>query len=284
MRIEKILTTPKSTEFSELASFWVGGKLSPLEQASAISFMSQGHKFILYVMDDVKEIPNGVIVKDAREILPIENVIRHSKSGSPALHSDLFRYALIGKTNQIWVDLDIIALQPFSFDTDYIFGYESPHEVNGAVLKLPKSSTALKDLLKYTPEIRGYPPFLKTSRKFKYFLKSFGQGLPIEKWPWGSLGPRALTYHLSKTSEINFALPTEAFYPIPFENAENFLIPNLITAESFSIKTYGVHFWGNAVRKLLKSKYNGNIHADSYLGKCILDLTKKTNITISLSI
>jgi hypothetical protein len=268
----------------DLASFWVGNRLSPLEQASAISFLAQGHRLFLYVMDDVQGIPPGVIVKDARDILPTNHVIRHAKTGSPALHSDLFRYALMGKTNQTWVDLDIIARSPLIFPTDYIFGYESANEVNGAVLRLPDQSPALYELLQYKSTSHGYPPYMKLSRKIKYFLKSLGAGLPIEKWPWGSIGPRALTFHLNKTNEIRHALPISTFYPIPFEHAELFLIPGKITDDNFGNETYAVHFWGNAIRKLIHQKYHNKIPKESYLGKSIIFASEWANFEISNSI
>lgn len=264
----------------ELASFWVGDRLSPLEQASAISFMAQGHKLYLYAMDDISGVPPGVVLRDAREILLTENIVRHAKSGSPALHSDLFRYALLGKTDQTWVDLDIIALQPLLFENDYIFGYESEKEVNGAILKLPQKSQALSELLAYSPESYGYPPYFSKGRKFRYFLKSFGKGLPITEWPWGSIGPRALTFHPSRSSEIKYALPIDSFYPIPFEQAERFLIPGSISQSSFSEKTLAVHFWGSSVRNISKQKYNGSIPLDSYLGAAIRAASEWANIDI----
>jgi len=231
-------------------------------------------------MDDVDGVPPGVVLKDAREILPTDKIVRHEKTGSPALHSDLFRYALIGKTEQAWVDLDIIALQPLVFDNDYIFGYESENEVNGAILKLPHGSPALKELLDYNADSHGYPPYLSKTRRFRYFLKSLGRGFSITQWPWGSIGPRALTFHLSKSNEIRHALPTDAFYPIPFEEAEKFLIPGAITESTFSKKTFAVHFWGSAIRRMAKEKYRGEIPMNSYLGNAIAVASEWANIDI----
>lgn len=269
------------SERIDLASFWVGNKLSPLEQASAISFLSQGHRLFLYVMDDVMGVPEGVIIKDAREILPTNSIVRHTKTGSPALHSDLFRYALIGSTNQTWVDLDIIARRPFIFPSEYIFGYESELEVNGAILRLPIASLALTELLRYKIDSHGYPPYLSNARKFKYFLKSLGKGYAISDWPWGSIGPRALTYHLSKTNEIKYAQPKNVFYPISFQNAEKFLIPNMITDDLLPIENIGVHFWGNAIRKILKEKYNNSIPNHSYLAAAVAQASEWSGMEIS---
>ena len=267
----------------DLASLWIGDSLSPIEQASAISFLRQGHKLYLYVLEDVKGVPPGVIIRDAREVLNTQKIIRHAKTGSPALHSDLFRYALLERTDQMWVDLDLIACKPLSFHDDYVFGYESEHEVNGAVLKLPKNSPALVELLKYKENTRGYPPMLKGLRKFRYLAKSFGQGLPIEKWPWGSIGPRALTHFLRSTGEISKAQELAAFYPVPFEEARRFIMPGEISPLDISSDTYAVHLWGNSIRKILKSEFYEKIPADSYLGITIQECSNWCNYNIRMS-
>ena len=55
----------------KLASFWDGSPLGPLEG-----------------------LPPGVELRDANEILSTQRIVTHRKSGSVALFSDLFRYAV----------------------------------------------------------------------------------------------------------------------------------------------------------------------------------------------
>lgn len=253
----------------KLASFWVDAPLGPIEQVSALSFLDVGHDLIVYSTGPLDGLPPGVELRDANEILSTANIVKHRRTGSVALYSDLFRYALLNRTGHIWVDLDIVALRPFPDDLEYLVGYESENEVNGAVLRLPKNSAALAKLSQYNAQTRGYPPFLKGFRRFRYMLKSFGMGMHISDWPWGSIGPRGLTHFLVETSEIEQALPVETFYPIPFQQADRFARPHDLTFESFAQETFAVHLWGKALREHIQEKHRGAVPHDSFLQKAI---------------
>jgi hypothetical protein len=175
---------------NELASLWIGESLGEIELASIYSFLRHGNPFTLYSYAPIQNVPPGVEFRDASEILPTEQIIRYRNNNNPSLHSNLFRYALVAKTNQIWVDLDIVALKPFNFGSAYVIGFENINSVGSSVLRLPKDSPTLRALLELKPDTIGFPPHFKGFRKWKYWLRSFGQGLPVDRWPWGTTGPR----------------------------------------------------------------------------------------------
>ena len=105
-----------------VASLWIGGNISFLEQVCLQSFVDHGHRTLLYTYGDVVNAPPGVEVLDAEAIYPTAQMVRH-KNGSPAPTADIFRYQLlkeqgayadvlagrirtaIGKTNDIWASL-----------------------------------------------------------------------------------------------------------------------------------------------------------------------------------
>ncbi|MFA7434327.1 MAG: hypothetical protein WCZ72_11540 [Gemmobacter sp.] len=254
---------------AELASLWIGDRLGAIEIASAQSFLRHGDRLTLYVMQDVAGIPKGVTVRDARDIFDPGRVIRHHKSGSPALHSDLFRYALMQKTDSIWVDLDVIALRSLDGAGDWIFGFEADEKVNCAVLRLPHESRTLRALLEITPDTTGLPPWMTGFRRFKYWLKSAGRGLPIERWPWGAVGPTLLTHQLRKTGEIAHTLPQTVFYPVPYADAGLLLTPGAITCESLPPDTWAVHLWASRLGKIRASEHGGQIPPGSFLAQML---------------
>lgn len=172
---------------------------------------------------------------------------------------------MLAKTDLIWADLDIIALRPLDFDSEYVFGYETPELINSAVLRLPKDSLALAALLKITPTTRGLPLHISGRRRAEYWLKRMGRGLPITSWPWGSTGPLLLTKVLQQTGEASHALPINAFYPVPPGDAHRFADPNGFSTSELSSETYCVHLWGKFIRSILNSKYEGRIAHGSYL-------------------
>ena len=264
----------------KLASFWTGAPLGPIEQLSALSFLSVGHELVVYSTGPVEGLPPGVEWRDANEILSTQHIVTHRKSGSAALYSDLFRYALLSQTDYTWVDLDMVALRPLPDEMDYLVGFESAGEVNGAVLRMPATSPALAQLSKFNVDTRGYPPFLTGLRRFRYVVKSLGQGMHISDWPWGAIGPRALTHYLQQTGEITHALPVEAFYPISYQQADRFARPNDLTIDSFTRQTYAVHLWGKALRQHISEKCDGVIPARSFLACAIEYYSRRTGFDI----
>jgi len=278
------IETGSGPEGGQLASLWIGDSLSPIEQISALSFLEQGHSLDLYTTDPVGGVPPGVRVLDAREVLPLQHIVRHRKTRSPALHSDLFRFALLEKTRATWVDLDLIALQPIDLSSPYLLGWESVKEVNGAILRLPRESPALRALLRFDAGFVGYPPHISRTRRWKYMARSLGRGLPITSWPWGSLGPRGLTHFMRETGEIRHALPVQAFYPVPMAQAGDFLQPDRLKRTSFGPDTVAVHVWGSKLRKIVAADFGGRIHPASFLGEEAGRLSRWSGFDVSLSV
>ena len=254
---------------NSVASLWIGNSLGLIERASIQSFLKSGHRFVLYGYNPIDGVPDGVEFRSAQEVLPTSNIIRHKKSGSPALHSDLFRYALLAKTDHIWVDLDVIALRHFDFSSDWVFGLETPGEINGAVLKLPKDSLVLQDLLAFDEHTIGLPPMMKGFQKFRYLMKSFGRGFTIDQWPWGSIGPRALSYYLNRHGAFHHALPINAFYAIPLDQAHQFAVPGAITLDTLPKDAWAVHLWGKQLRTYIQDELDGQLPQECFLSECL---------------
>jgi hypothetical protein len=227
--------------------------------------LAQGHTLTIYTTEDTQGIPPGIEVREAREIFDHPSIVRHQKTGSPTLHADMFRYQLLQKTPHIWADLDIFCIRPLRFTSDYVFAYENAKEINNAVLRLPRNSPSLTELLRYTPEHRGYPPFFSTTDKWRYWLKSGGRQPSIAQWPWGAIGPRGLSYHLQKNQETQHALGEQAFYPISLDQIAQLSTPHALQREDLPSETYAVHLWASHLKKHLHTEYAGKIPAHSFL-------------------
>ncbi|WP_210529456.1 hypothetical protein [Rubellimicrobium arenae] len=249
-----------------LATLWVG-RLGPIEMASLASFARQGQTVLIYSYQPLEGVPPGFENRDANEVLPTREVATYRKEGSPSLHSNFFRYALMRTTDHVWVDLDVIALQPFRFEAAHVYAYESAERVNCAVLRMPKDSPALAELSKLGPGTRGVAPHITGLRRAKYWIKTFGRGVPIEGWPWGSTGPRALSTCLKQTGEIRFAMPMETFYPIPSQACERFLIPGEVTEDSFGPATLGVHLAASVVHRIARERHGGTFPEGSFVAR-----------------
>ncbi len=158
-----------------IQGLWIEGNLSNLEILSLRSFLAQGHEYHLYTYGQVPNIPEGVVRKNAAEILPQDRIFTIQSGFGKGSHgggfSDLFRYHLLNQRGGWWVDTDIVCLKSFDFEADHVVA--SSNEVNhgdlpnGCVLKLPTNSKASSYLCSHAdqkmPEKLGYPelgPFL----------------------------------------------------------------------------------------------------------------------------
>lgn len=234
-----------------LASLWIGNSLSGIEQLSAQSFLDHDNALTLYSYEEVSNVPAGVEIRDAREIFDAGRILRHEGKGSPAIHADLFRYQMLAKTDQIWVDLDMVALRPFAFSSPHVYGWENADQVNNAVLGLPAQSQTLRRLLKMTPETVAPAATVFQPWWRSWIPRLRGYTMPIEDWPWGTTGPMALTHHLRHSGEISHALPPSAFYPIGWQEMDKLIKAGQLTLDDLR-DSYGIHLWGKFIRQALQ--------------------------------
>lgn len=101
-----------------MQSLWVGPRLSTMERLCITSYMRNEHPFHLYVYDTLEGVPDGCVLRDAHDILPQAIIPRFKELQN---FSDYFRYTLLWKRGNWWVDTDTVCLRPFDFSTDYVF-------------------------------------------------------------------------------------------------------------------------------------------------------------------
>src|SRR5207253_1910437 len=51
-----------------IQSLWIGSELSVMERMSIISFLRNGHEYHLYTYNDLPNVPDGTVIKDANGI------------------------------------------------------------------------------------------------------------------------------------------------------------------------------------------------------------------------
>jgi hypothetical protein len=214
------------------ASFW-HGPLNPFAWACLASFPRAGAQLTLYAYDPALDVPEGVILADARKICPDESWIgRMRVDGKPSIatFSDLFRYRMIRDTGACWVDADILCLrdppfasQPFIFcrQADFV----STLLVNNAVLRLPGDEPALAEL-----------------------IATAEAGIDRDQ-SWGALGPFLLTPVLERRRLYVRAMEPRACYPVEPELFWTLFLPS--RREEVAAKVEGatlVHLWSEAIR------------------------------------
>ncbi len=269
-----------ATEY-QIGALWIGGTLSYLEQLCLVSFIDAGHHVRLYTYDGVENVPDGVEIADADDILPQTGFLRHGRTGSPALHSDVFRYHLLAKEDRtIWADTDAYCVKPFTTPTGHFHAWESEHVVNGGVLGLPRNSETLRQLLDFTADEFSIPPWYR-GRYIRRLQQSLDAGTPIpaSAMPWGVWGPHAITHFLKVTGEVRFSLPSVALYPFSFRDRNMMVRHATNEADFITDETFSIHFYGRRMRRRLLACENGIPSSRSLIGR----LLKKHNIDPALA-
>ncbi|MDG4873962.1 hypothetical protein P9273_02485 [Mesorhizobium sp. WSM4935] len=170
-------------------ALWVGDALGEIHAACLRSFLLAGHRVLLHCYDVPGNVPKGVEIFDASRLMPRERIITYRSNGSPSLFSNLYRLKILEAGMGLYVDCDVYCLKPIP-QVDYIFGYQTDIELNGAVLKLPADSDMLREALKMVDDPYFIAPWLCERKRRRYrWRKAIGLPIDISHYGWGMLGP-----------------------------------------------------------------------------------------------
>jgi len=228
-----------------LNSLWIGEQLGYVERLTMVSALSVGHPFTLYSYNPEKlcNVPNGVDVRDANEVVPYETLGRYFEGGWAALGSDFFRYAMQAKGLGYWVDLDLYFIRPIDFHDDYVFGWEHETSIDGAVLRLPPDSGMVRELSDIS-HVNWRPPFYGLRKTFAFYWRRLTEGdLRPENYRWGTFGPTFLTYLAKKYRVLKLAKERSVFYPVRHRQAKLLCGPPEPVECQLTNETRTVHLW-----------------------------------------
>ena len=202
---------------------WIG-QLTPLERLCLRSFVAQGHPYHLYTYDQIENVPPGVTLQDASQILPQSQIFRNARGqgkGSLAAFSDLFRYKLLLDRGGWWVDTDVFCLKPFDFDAPYVFGAEDKPVATG-IIKMPQGSPLAQ---------RCYESACRVNRK---------------KIVWNELAV-ILEHSVRELNLMSYVLPPEVFSPIVWSE-----VPEYVRGEKLFVRSprsHAVHLYNEMWRR-----------------------------------
>lgn len=150
---------------NEIFTLWIPdnneNKLPLLAHLSLKSMILCGHDVILYTYSHLDNVPEGVQVFDANEIIDKSKIFRY-KGGHKTLSgfANLFRLKRLYEYGGTWLDLDIILIRNINekFDDDILICSEPTSiyysKPNNAILRFPPKDPFVKSMLKYA-EKRG---------------------------------------------------------------------------------------------------------------------------------
>jgi Glycosyltransferase sugar-binding region containing DXD motif len=218
-------------EMAAFQSFW-HGELSPYEILAMKSFVDHGHQYILYSYQGVS-VPDGVVVRDAREILPENRVFYYTAGpgrGSIAGFTNLFRYTLLLHHGGWWIDADVICLKDQIFEPDVFLGEEETEAVGSAILRFPSRH-----------------PFMRAMHEA---AEAAGSNIA-----WGATGPRLLTQSFARWGLSEYVLPRHRSYPIRAQDALHVVIPSKVDEVRTAVADASfLHMWNEIFRRAVVLK------------------------------
>lgn len=207
-------------------SLWIDPKMGELQILCLKSFIANDFEFNLYTYNEIENLPYGVNVKDANEIIDRHLIFKDCKD-SYATFSDWFRVKLLYEIGGWWVDCDTLCIKKFDIIQDYVFATEvfifdnqEYVRICNAVIKMPRNSVFGKKVLDNISEIlNNNDP------------KSIA---------WTEIGARILADHIISEQLTTYVVSPHLFCP---NNYGDYM--ELIRNESLVIdkKTYAVHLW-----------------------------------------
>lgn len=219
-----------------IQSLWIGDTLSAMERMSITSFLSYGHEYHLYTYGPVRNVPDGVIIKDGNEIMP------YFRCNSIAAFSDFFRIKLLLDRGGWWADLDMICLQSLDkFTEDYVFAEEASQGDTRVVASCFYKAPAGSRLMKYMRDVcLKTDPFSIT---------------------WGDIGPKLITEMVTSLNLWKYVHPPHRFCPVNWFDWTQ--IVDKDKTPCLSSDSFTVHLWNEMWRR--KSKDKNSQHPTSCL-------------------
>lgn len=222
-----------------IQGLWIGEELSAMEQLSIASFLANEHEYHLYTYEPVRNVPRGVTMMQAEEILPRSRAFQYSKHKTWSGFANNFRYKLLLERGGWWADTDLICLKPFDFADEYVFSSEfsvGEQMVNIGAIKAPAGS----DIMSY--------------------LWDACQTKDPAKLVWGETGPALMGEAVERFSMQRFVKSWKTFCPIGFREWTKLLAPD--APDLSQSETFAVHLWHEMWRAANQNK-DAHYHPDS---------------------
>lgn len=228
---------------------WVGSVLSTIERLALSSFLHHGHEVHLFTYEPVNGVPEGVLVRDANEILPESSIFQYAGRRSYAAFANWFRYEMLLREGGVWVDTDVVCLKPFDFEIQPVFGREQADRVNNAVLGGDAGLELFAELGRLAADPNLLLPSDTVREKRRKLRRRYLQGNRRGNIRWGETGPQALTRAAQALGCFDRALPVTAFYPIHSLCWTTIFDETYPSPERYFPDSYAIHLWNEMLRR-----------------------------------
>lgn len=156
----------------DICTLWLGKKLRFCDQLCLRSMVKVGHHVKLYTYEEVENVPKGVEICDAEPILPFSFIYRldpyfpcEKKNITIVQFSDIFRVALMEKSQGFWLDSDVYLVKKLHIDKSKVWlAKENSKRVGVSAFYLPPNNPIITEFDKYLHSNQTIPNWLGFKR------------------------------------------------------------------------------------------------------------------------
>jgi hypothetical protein len=187
---------------STFSTFWAG-RWGPYQHLCLASWIAHGFKAVVYTSEASLDLPKEIEKRSAEEILYLGGYIHRYKSGhgtgSPSLHSNLFRYLLLQR-GEWWLDTDIVVLGDTIPAHEIFLARQANGNVGSAVMHFPAESMVMREAVNEALHV-------------------------IDKATWSQIGPRLVTRLVKKHGLEDKVAKRDTAYAIDYDEVIMFFDP-----------------------------------------------------------
>jgi hypothetical protein len=209
----------------DVVTFW-HGPLDALRQLCLRSQLAVGHKVTVYSFNSIPGLPAGVDSAEAEAILPHAFSARLRppepdgswRDWTLLQFSDFFRIRLMRERAGLWLDADVLLLQPVAIDPARpYFAWERRRQLGNSVLYLPPDDPVVIAFEKLMAQDELAPDWLALRHRLTFALHRLRGKHRVSDIRLALYGPAALTALATRAGELHHALAKKSFYAVHAE-------------------------------------------------------------------
>src|SRR3954454_7563337 len=206
---------------ADVVTFW-HGPLDALRRTCLRSQVAAGHKVTVYSFGPLAGLPDGVGNAEAEAILPhsfSERLCPPQPGGgwrdwTILQFSDFFRMRQMAERAGLWLDADVLLLNPVEIDlAKPYFAWERPRQLGNSVLYLPSRDPVVLAFERLMQQEELTPDWLALRHRLTFAVRRLrGGSNRVSDVRLAIYGPAALTALASRAGTLPLALPRKTFY------------------------------------------------------------------------
>lgn len=206
----------------DICTFWYGKQLRDIDRLCLASMVKTGQRVKLFAYAPIDNVPQGVELHDAAQILPIA-AFKRLDPDFPNLKtrrtivqfSDIFRIMLMKHRQGVWLDTDVYLVKPFHPDADRPYlARENRFRVGVSALYFPPDHPVVKEFEDYMAADYPLPRWLGIRRGLlrPLYFRMTGRKVTPAAMGITVFGNDGISRLAKKYGIFKTAAPRESFY------------------------------------------------------------------------